>query len=119
MFRLILGVIVGYFVFAISAVLLFRLSHQETYAAATPVFMVGGIIYGVFFGMLAGYVAAALARQPSAAVAVAIIIVLGAVVSFTMRPAGAASWSQLAAVLFMAPAALVGGTLRARRARKV
>ncbi len=114
MLRLILGVIVGYAVFALSAVLLFRLSQQGTYAAATPAFMTGGIIYGVFFGMLAGYVAAGIARRRIAAVAVAIVIVLGAVMSLVFRPAGAAVWSQFAALLLMAPAAALGGTVGRR-----
>jgi pimeloyl-ACP methyl ester carboxylesterase len=114
--RSVLAVVVGYLVFAGSAALLFQITGQAPHAPASPEFMASSILYGVVFAGLGGYVAARVARHQPArhAALVAGLIALGAVISLVMGSGSA--WSQVAAILLMAPAAWVAGYWRARRA---
>ncbi len=111
--RTIAGVIIGWLMFVLSAVLLFRLAGQEPHAPATTKFMIGSIIYGVGFGFLGGLVAASIAKRRAAGFAVGTIIALGAIVSLLAQPSGA-RWSPVSALVLMAPAAALGGAIRRR-----
>ena len=114
MVRSIVSVFVGYFVFALSAFALFQVSGQPPHQVAPLGFMVGSIIYGCAFACLGGYVAAWVAkRRPLAhGIAVGIILALGAEVSLLNTLGKGAVWSQVAAILLMAPSAVLGGWLR-------
>ena len=102
--RRILGVIVGYVIFAVAAVLLFQLTRRNPHAAQPMVFMAVSVAYGIVFAMIGGYVSAALGggspRVQGAAVA--FVIALGATVSMPLArgpvPCGRGSprwWSWL------------------------
>ena len=112
--RLISGVILGYFVFGMSAFALFRITHHDPHAPASITFEIGSIIYGILFALLAGYVAGFLGgrRDLLAAKIVAVIVALVAIVSMIAK---GISWSPMAALLFMTPSVLVGGYLRLQR----
>jgi len=114
--RRVLGVIVGYAIFAVSAVLLFQLTRRNPHAEQPTMFMAGSVIYGIMFAIAGGYVSAVLgggsARVQAGAVGVA--IALGATVSLLAGPSASSAWSRVAALLLMAPAAAIGGIIRAR-----
>jgi len=58
-------------------------------------------------------------RSPAAAgIAVGSIIALGALVSLALSPVGAI-WSQLAALVLMAPAAVTGGLVARQRGSRL
>ncbi len=80
--------------------------------------MLGSTAFGMAFALLGGYVAARLAlRRPLAhGAAVAAVLALGAAVSLISTLGNGAIWSQVAALVFMAPCAVLGGWLRARQA---
>jgi hypothetical protein len=107
------AVIAGYLVFGISAAVLFPATRHDPHAPASTGFMVATTIYGMVFAAAGGYLAARIAgRRPRAhAVAVAAIIALGALVSLIASPGAGSTWSQTAAIFFMAPAAIVGGVV--------
>ncbi len=121
MIRSILGVVAGYFIFAVSAVLLFSLSGRDSHDVAPPGFMLTSIIYGAFFAALGGYVAATIARRHEfrQAAILSLVIGTGAFISLLARPGKGAIWSQLSALLVMAPAAMIGGYLRNRKTEKL
>ncbi|HEY7058210.1 MAG TPA: hypothetical protein VH458_16855 [Vicinamibacterales bacterium] len=113
------AVAAGYLVFASSAVLLFQLSGRQPHASATPAFEVVTVIWGIVFALIAGWLTARIAvRRPTTHAAVlAALIALGALISLLTSPGGAI-WTQVAALLLMAPAALAGGAIaRAARSR--
>jgi hypothetical protein len=116
MFRSIGAVVAGYFVFAASAVLLFQLSGQAPHEAAPLAFKIATVVWGVVFALVAGWLAAHVSvRQPAAhAAGVAAVIALGAVISIAARPSDAL-WSQVSAIVVMAPCAWLGGVLAARQ----
>ncbi len=115
MLRTIAGVIVGYLIFGVSAALLFALSGRQAHDPASPAFMVTAIIYGIVFAFVGGWVAAMAARRRSAALAVGIIIAVGALISLVASPGSGAIWSQVAALVLMAPAASLAGRFSRRR----
>src|SRR5262245_27745884 len=106
MLRSIGAVAAGYFIFAVSAVLLFQLSGQEPHADAPLAFKIASTIWGGVFGLVGGWLAAHVSvRRPAGhAAVVAALIAVGALVSLLARPSDAI-WSQVAALAVMAPCA--------------
>lgn len=115
--RSILAVVVGYLIFALSAVAFFQISGQPPHQAAPMPIMLGSIAVGMIFALLGGYVAARLARRRPFAhgVAVAAVLALGAAISLLNTLGKGAIWSQVAALVLMTPCAVLGGWLRSRK----
>lgn len=115
MVRSALAVLVGYILFALSALAFFKLSGQPPHQAAPAPIMAGSVAVGMLFALLGGYVAAWLAgRRPVAhGLAVGVVLALGATLSLLFGKG--AIWSQVAALGLMAPCAVLGGWLRAKR----
>lgn len=113
MIRSLGAVAAGYLVFAGSAALLFQLSGQAPHAPATQAFKIGSIVWGCVSALIAGFLTAHVAgRRPSThAAIVALIIAAGAVLSLVLAPPGTARWSQVAALVLMAPCAWIGGAV--------
>jgi hypothetical protein len=111
--RSIIAVLVGYIVFAGSAVLLFQVSGHRPHAAASLFFEAGTVVYGMFFAAVGGWVTAWIAvRRPiKHGVLLACVIAAGAIVSLLFSNA-AATWSQWSALLLMAPLAIGGAYWR-------
>jgi len=118
MTRSIIAVLVGYLLFAVSAYAFFQLAKQAPHEAAPLPIMLASIAVGSVFALLGGYAAAWLARRRPLAhgVAVATVIALGAAISLFATIGKGAVWSQVAALVVMAPCAVAGGWLRARQA---
>lgn len=108
--RLVVGVALGYVVFAVSAVAIFLLTGHDPHGPASIAFKVGSIVYGMAFAALGGYLATRLARTPTAATAVGVVIGALAVLSAVLDGQGF-WWSQVAALVLMAPSAVIGGHL--------
>ena len=108
------AVLVGYMIFALSAFAIFQVTGQPPHAAASMGFIVGSTVSGALFALVGGYVAGWLAgRRPFAhGVAVALVLALGAAVSLAATLGHGAIWSQVAALVLMAPSAVVGGWVR-------
>jgi hypothetical protein len=117
MARSVLAVIVGYLIFALSAFAFFQISRQPPHQAAPVPIMIGSIAFGMVFALLGGYVAAWLARRRPLAhgVGVAAVLALGAAISLLNTMGTGAVWSQVAALAFMSPCAVLGGWLRMRQ----
>jgi hypothetical protein len=111
--RSIAAVAAGYIVFAASAALLFQLSGTDPHAPASLGFKVGSIIWGSVVALIAGWLTGRIAgrRQAAHAAVLASLIALGALVSLILRTGHDSIWSQLAALVFLVPAAWVGGVI--------
>ncbi len=116
--RSIIAVLLGYVVFAGSAVLLFQASGQRPHAEASFSFKAGTVAYGMFFAAVGGWVAAWIAatRPIKHGVFLACVIATGAIVSLLFSNA-AATWSQWSALLLMAPVSIGGSYWRSRQIR--
>jgi peptidoglycan/LPS O-acetylase OafA/YrhL len=114
-----LAIPAGYLVFGLSAVALFQLAHVDPHVQPGVGFMIGSSVYGVVFALAAGYTAARIAgrRELMNAGAVAAIIALLALISIVAQPGLTTYWSQIAAIVLMAPSAVLGGWLRQRQTK--
>lgn len=117
MLRSVIAVIAGYLVFTASAVALFKITGRDPHAPAGLVFMGLSVLYGMCFAAVGGFVSAWLARrwEFEHSLAVAGLIAASGAASLVARPGQGALWTQLAAVLIMAPMAMAGGYLRLRQ----
>jgi len=100
--------------------MMFALSGRDAHAATSPGFLAASVTARVRFALAGGYAAARIARRADnlAGIAVGSIIALGALVSLALSPAGAI-WSQLAALVLMAPAAVTGGLVARQRGSRL
>ena len=113
--RAIGGALVGYLVFAITGVLLGILSGRNLHADQPFWFMAVTVIYGMAFAGLGGVVASRIAPHRSwAVVGMMGLLALGAAMSLVTSPAADARWSQWAALLLMAPCAVIAPQLLGR-----
>jgi hypothetical protein len=114
--RSVAAVLAGYVIVAACSFAVFRLSGHDPHVPAAAAFMVEAVVSGIAFALAGGYLAGLLAgRRPLAhAVAVAVVLAAGAVASLAATLGHGAVWSQTAAIVLMAPAAALGGWLRAR-----
>ena len=117
MARSVIAIIVGYLIFALSAFAFFQISGQPPHQAAPMPIVIGSIAFGMVFALLGGFVAAWLARRRPFAhgVAVAAVLALGAAISLLNTVGKGALWSQIAALVLIAPCAVFGGWLRKRQ----
>ena len=115
----VLAVLVGYLVFGVSAILLFKVVGVDPRQEPELGFRIWSTLYGVFFALSGGYVAARIAgkKEITHASAVACILTVIATVSLIAQPGHASLWSQIAALGFMTPAAILGGLVRARQVK--
>lgn len=109
--RTFLAVVLGYLVFAVSAVALFQLTHQAPHATTTIGFAALATVYGIAFAAISGWIAYRLARRDDlvAPICLAIVVALGATVSLISTWRQPAHWSQWTAIFLMAPATIAGG----------
>ena len=108
LWRGLLGALLGYVIFAAPAALMFNLMGWDPHAAASLTVIVASTVVGIIAAAVGGWVAARIGRARWPAAVVAALIVTGALVSLASRPGAGAIWSQLVAILLMAPAALLG-----------
>ena len=116
MIRSVVAVILGYVVFALSAVLLFHVAGRDPHAPQAFGFIVFAVIYGIIFAGLGGLLAARLAPAKGTvhAAFVTAVIALGATVSLVARPGAGSTWSQWTALVLMAPSAWVAAKIFSR-----
>jgi hypothetical protein len=112
--RVFSGAVLGYLLFAGFGVLLFRVTRTNPHAPASLSFEISSVIFGILVALAAGYLASILGgrRDFVAAWIVGALIAFGAIVSMVLT---VVAWSQVAALLFMSPAAVIGGATYARR----
>jgi nitrate/nitrite transporter NarK len=107
LWRGILGAVVGYVIFAAPATLMFNLMGWDPHAPASTTVIVATTLVGIVAAAAGGWVAARIARARWPGAVTAGMIAAGAVISLLASPRDGAIWSQLVAILLMAPAALL------------
>lgn len=107
MIRSSVAVLGGYLVFALGAAFLFPLAGRDPKVWPGFAFAVFSTVFGMIFAFLGGYVAAriAAANRGRHALIVAGLIALVAVLSALLQASSASVWSEVCALVFMAPSA--------------
>ena len=116
MLRSIGSVAAGYLIFGGSAFLLFQLSGVDPHGPAPLRFKIASIVWGCVFALVAGWLTARIAPSRPvlhAGVLAGIIALMSA--SFLILPDRTDPyWTNVAALLLMAPSAWLGGLLSRR-----
>ena len=115
--RAFLAVVAGYFIFAVSAVLLFHVANVDPHSPTSLRFKALTVAYGLVFAYIGGFVAGRIGRRANlvCGIALAIVIALGATISMIASPGAGALWTQTAALFLFAPVSLAGDWTRRRR----
>ncbi|MCF8325261.1 MAG: hypothetical protein K9I84_09910 [Leadbetterella sp.] len=117
MARKILGIIVGYAVFVISSLALFRISGQAPHATAAINFMILTVIYGTLFSIISGFVAQFIAKTKDLKLNFILSSIIAGFAIFSFFKATGSHWTQILAIFIFAPASILGGLLYHRKNR--
>lgn len=115
MIRKIFGVIAGYLIFAVSAVVLFQASGRDPHKPQSVNFELLTAGYGFLFSFLAGIVLLSIARTRGLGVNYVLAAVMAGFAAFSMLMSGGSHWTQWMAILLFAPASVAGGWYYLRR----
>lgn len=107
------GWLVGYLISAISSVLFFIVGHISPAKPASATVMWITAIYGIVFAVIGAIVGANFARRYALGIGASIALTIGAIALWSWYSTPDHShWSQLIAILLMAPAAQFGALFR-------
>ncbi|MGO9563959.1 MAG: hypothetical protein ACLPPV_15010 [Candidatus Korobacteraceae bacterium] len=106
--RIFSGVVLGYLLFELLWLAVFRVTNTDRHAPASISFQLGAIVFGLMFALLTGYLASFIGGRAHF-VAAWIVGALVALTAILIMIRDGAAWPQIAALLFMAPAVVIGG----------
>ncbi|WP_264537771.1 hypothetical protein [Flavobacterium sp. N1736] len=109
MIRQILGVILGYAIFVISSILLFKFSGVNPHADASQLFMVLTFVYGTVFSFVSGLVAQLISKSKNLKVNYVLFVIMAGFAAFSLFKSSGSSWTQLLAIFVFAPVSVLGG----------
>jgi len=110
--RNIAAVIVGYLIFAVSAVLLFNLADIDPHAETGIGTKAGVIVFGCVFACVGGYAAKLIAAANTLSVNIILAVLMAGFAAFSMFKSPGEHYTQIAAIFLFAPASLFGGIAR-------
>ncbi len=110
--RSVLAVVVGYLIFAVSAVLLFNLSGIDLHAEAGVATVVFVVAFGAVFAFIGGYLAKLIAATKTMIVNYALAILVAGFAAFSFFKSPGTHYTQIAAIFLFAPMSILGGLLR-------
>ena len=111
MIRNILAVIAGYLIFAVSAVLLFKLSGQDAHGETSVIFATFVILYGAFFATIGGFIAQTIAKSKTLIINYVLALLMASFAAFSLFASTGNHYTQLAAIFLFAPLSILGGYL--------
>ena len=116
MIKKVLSVIIGYTIFVISSLALFKFSGVKPHTSASTSFMILTAIYGAFFSFISGVVTRWIAKDLLLNYILAAII--AGFATFSMFKSEGNHWTQLLAIFIFAPISFVGGFFYKNRASR-
>ncbi len=118
MIRKILSILVGYILFVVTSILLFKISGQDPHQPSTLNFQLLTALYGALFSFLSGLVVPVIARTKTINLNYILAFIIAGFASFSLIKSEGSHWSQLFAILIFAPASIFGGLFYNRRYNK-
>jgi len=112
--RNIAAVVIGYLIFAISAVMLFKLGSIDPHAESGIGTKAAVIVFGLVFSFIGGYVAKLIAAARTLNVNIVLAILMAGFAAFSLFRSEGEHYTQIAAILLFAPASLLGGLIKRR-----
>jgi hypothetical protein len=118
MIRKIVGVILGYIIFAVSAVALFKLSGQAPHADPTIIFAILTTVYGAVFSFIAGLIAQLIAKTTDLKINYVLAFIMAGFATFSLIKTNGNHWTQLLAIFVFAPASVLGAQFYLKHKQK-
>lgn len=118
MTRQILGVIIGYAIFVISSVLLFKFSEVNPHEEASKLFMVWTFVYGTVFSFISGLVTQFIAKTRNMKVNYVLFVIMAGFATFSLFKSSRSFWTQLLAIFVFSPVSVLGGLFWIKRSRE-
>jgi hypothetical protein len=115
MIKQFLGVIIGYAIFVITSVLLFRISGVKPHSEASVAFMLLTLVYGAVFSFLSGFVTQTIAKTKDLKVNYILFVIMAGFATFSLFKSSGSSWTQLLAIFLFAPVSILGGFFRIKK----
>jgi hypothetical protein len=113
--RNILAVILGYAVFVISGLLLFKLSGTDAHADPSTGFIILTVAYGILFSFLGGALVQIVSPSGKLGINYVLAVILAGFAAFSFFKSTGNHYSQLAAIFLFTPASILGGLVYLRR----
>ena len=110
--RNIAAVIIGYLIFAVSAVMLFQISGIDPHAGARPGVVLLVVVFGAVFSFIGGFVAKLIAHSGSLIPNLVLAILIFSFAAFSLARSPGSHYTQIAAMVVFTPISLLGGYFR-------
>ena len=117
-FRIVLGSIVGYILSAATSIAWFAMTRHLPTEPATVQYIIATTVAGIVLSLVCGYIAAYIARAwvgAAGVTALLLIVSIWSILEAHQAAQGASLWSPYISIVFMAPAAILGGLARVER----
>jgi hypothetical protein len=114
----ILAVIIGYAIFVLTSLALFKISGQAPHAVATTGFISFTFIYGAVCSFIAGLVTQLIAKTGNLKINYVLAFILAGFAIFSLFKSTGEHWTQLLAIFIFAPATILGGLFYIKRYSK-
>jgi hypothetical protein len=118
MIRKVLSVIVGYAIFVMTSLALFKISGQEPHSDPTNHFVILTAIYGAVFSFAAGLVTQLLSKTLNLKINYILALIIAGFATFSLLKSEGNHWTQLLAIFIFAPVSILGGLFYNKRQNK-
>jgi hypothetical protein len=115
MIRKFIGVLIGYAIFVVTSLLLFKLSGQDPHGQTSTNFKIITALYGAFFSLISGFVLQLVAKTKNLNLNYILAFIMASFATFSLIKADGSHWSQLFAIFIFAPISIAGGLLFNKR----
>ncbi len=109
MVRNVLSVVLGYTIFVISSLTLFKFSGIDPHADPSMVIIIITMLYGALFSFLSGYVTKRISQSNSLNMNFILSIVMAGFALFSSFKSEGNHWTQILAIAVFAPLTILGG----------
>jgi hypothetical protein len=110
----ILGILVGYTLFAASTFILFSIPGVDPNKMPNPMLLIVCAVYGMVFAAVAGYVAVLIAKKVLYVYILAAIMFMVTFLSLVGMWSKGTIWSEITVILFMVPSCILGGIIKSK-----
>ncbi len=118
MTRKILSIIVGYAIFVITSLALFKISGQAPHSDPANSFIILTTIYGAVFSFVAGLITQLIAKTPDLKINYLLAFIIAGFATFSFFKSEGNHWTQLLAIFIFAPISILGGLFYNKRQKK-
>ena len=118
MIRKIVSIIIGYGIFVVTSLALFKIAKKDPHLDPTTAFIILTTIYGALFSFVAGFVTQLIARTADLKINYILAFIIAGFATFSFFKSDGNHWTQLLAIFIFAPMSILGGLFYNKRYKK-